>query len=401
MAQVINFAALPTQGDPFQASLAKTIQDAMFSIPMAQQELRKNQLANAISQAQAQYAQPMEEAKLSQAQALPQLTQAQAGLTNEQAKYYGPEATSKIQLQSADAQAAPFKAMGEYYSGIGKLRGNSSSAQASRLLNNPQMQALIQNNPEVGKQVSILLGNIVNSANSAGASGPVPLQQNNGAVGKPVQGNPYPNQSNGLTVSPTDILKLANAGIGVPGGAQNSGFTPTPDDVAKVQRAAGDALIARTETAAQKNQKLYANTLDQIFDAAQPTIPSVVKYSGILGQLKGNAESAESQLRKSSPQDFKNYQDFTTIYAPHIANEIRRALGGQATDNEQKLMSTVANPVSWQKSPEVALQNWNTLLDLYRNHINSSLTQTPSETQSSLTNTKFNSTNGDPLSLKR
>lgn len=106
---VINYAALPASGDPFQATLAESIQNGFkmrYMPDMLKEQLRQQQLANALAQVQAQYAPQMTQAELEYKQQMAPHLAAQTGLTNEQAKYFGPSAMSEISLRGAQSNLA-------------------------------------------------------------------------------------------------------------------------------------------------------------------------------------------------------------------------------------------------------------------------------------------------------
>lgn len=106
---VINYAGLPPSGDQFQSGLAESIQNGfkMRYLPdMLKEQLRQQQLANALAQVQAQYAPQMTQAELEYKQQMAPHLAAQTGLTNEQAKYFGPTAMSEIGLRGAQTGLA-------------------------------------------------------------------------------------------------------------------------------------------------------------------------------------------------------------------------------------------------------------------------------------------------------
>lgn len=193
--------------------------------------------------------------------------------------------------------------------------------------------------------------------------------------------NYYETLSNslGLRYTPTTTRELAAANMGrqgipsenIPGEfqamatgipSQSSQHIPTQEEK---QRAAEEGSMTESEvvkkgiTAAQANQRLYADAFKTIEDQIDPHIANVVKFSGIRG--KTEAEKDKLLMSMGSSKTDPAYQDYVTFMnteLPTLANEFRRQMGGQATDYEGKQMNLILNPDSWDRNPELALKQW-------------------------------------------
>jgi hypothetical protein len=131
----------------------------------------------------------------------------------------------------------------------------------------------------------------------------------------------------------------------------------SPQDIAAMQDATGSKLTKQTTTTAQLNQGTYENSAQNLLDNVLQQAPSIVQYAGLAGKTRGAAQRALTAADFPTPQAYAQYHMFTTQTAPLLGNEIRRALGAQATDREQSLISKVVNPVTWDSNPTLAMQS--------------------------------------------
>lgn len=387
--QPFNYAALPT-ANTATPDLAQSLMQGMtaYNMPfMQKQELEKIKLANALAQIQAQFAPEMTQADLAYKQGMVPNLQAQTDLTNQQAQYFGPNmnaqigltnaqtggqnlnnALAKVKLQYAPEMAQadlaatktktalmPESTLASLLSGAGKY--NQANWQASptsqfiRTLNNPQMQNLISSNPQIGQKVTQTLGNI--------------------ALGNGQTGGMFSLDNHLLT-----SLLGSQGGGNVSIASQQPGFTPTQTDVQNVMNTAGNSSLKKTLTAQQLNQQMYGGILDNIMTEADTLMPSVTQYAGIKGQAKLAKDSTSAQLGKVSPE-YEDYFKFSRTVAPTMANEMRRVLGGQATDYEGQLMKNLANPAFWDSNPQLAMSQWSELKKVYKTQVNKELYNSP------------------------
>jgi NACalpha-BTF3-like transcription factor len=196
-------------------------------------------------------------------------------------------------------------------------------AQVLRSLSSPAMQSLIESNPEVAKEVAQVLANSTHKGALRGV--------NSGAV------------------------------------------APSEQDIAALQGKTGDYLAKRTSTAQILNQRQYAVVLDSLFEEGTKLMPSVTKYAGAHGKAQLAKDSAKAAMGEIKPQ-YSEYLQFTNVVAPNVANEMRRVLGGQATDYEAKVMNNLSNPSFWLTNPTLANQQWDFMNNMFKKKISPSLT---------------------------
>lgn len=374
-----------------------------------QQQLLQKQIANQLSQIQLQYAPQMTQADLAYKQAQTPNLQAQTQGQEITNQYLPQSLQSDIALKQAQALATPYTAMGTYYGGIGRMGManyyNNPATALSRVLNSPSMQSLISTNPDVAKNVTNALSAVSTRAAQMGQQGQPgqppqipqlgqqqaqqnPLQQMGQSMQQGQQpqqasqgsqgyglptvqqlSNPYnPQQNNQLMTNGTDA-SVPSAPI------DNNNLTTF--DYNQMQQNNNDSLLKKTRTPQMINQSQYSAVLDNLLDEGAQLMPAVSKYTGISGMLKKVGDSVESALGHTS-QDYSDYMNFTHITAPNTANEIRRVLGGQATDYEGRMMTNISNPSYWDSNPKQAMQQYKYLTNLYKNRVSPIITGSPS-----------------------
>ena len=136
-------------------------------------------------------------------------------------------------------------------------------------------------------------------------------------------------------------------------------------DVDNIMQYARDASLRKVKTGTQLNQMQYASNLDRFLDQGTQLMPSVIKYAGLAGRFK-SAKDALSAASNAMPEDYSNYLNFTRVTVPEAAGEIGRTLGKQATDQEREVLDSVINPTYWDSNPQMALKQWNWLVESFR-----------------------------------
>lgn len=326
-----------------------------------QAQLQSAQLKNAMMQTQNQY--------------LPQQLQSKIGLMQAQiplAQAQTQETQARIPLENAQTwQIQNFPVQGDisgqlsYLNYLGKTQGpNSPNYQLGQNLLNAQIEML--------KNRALFYGANVGLKN-------LPTAVKNQAI---ADGMPIGFGAGGL---PNSIM-AASPGANMPQNGNNPanassayGNLNTP----AVQQTAQNAALKETTTNQIANQRQYSQILGNLMNQAQPLIPSVAKYAGAQGQAQLVADRVAASSGSVNP-DYQNYLTFTRAYAPNIANEMRRTLGGQATDSERKVMDSLTNPAYWDSNPQIAMQQFSSLQNMYKTAVNPALAQSLSQVQNNL-----------------
>jgi hypothetical protein len=352
------------------------------------EQLRGASIGNDLKDVELQYAPQMTQAQLAMLRAQPNLINAQANEANAKVPLYG----AQTNLANAEVPYVGMKYAAPYLSAQANLlkAGTGVSNSFRNWSQTPEGSALIQSNPGLAQAVFSAMSGQSGLLNSGMAGGGVPPSLQN-LLSSSGSGGAQQPQLPSITLPGTAPAGAAGAASGQPAANMNASM---PNNISAVQSASQDTYAKKVETANQRNQQLYASILDNLFQGAQPLMNSVTGYAGLPGRAKLQQDRVQASFGKTSP-DYQNYLNFTRNYAPNIANEMRRTLGGQATDNEQKLMASVANPAYWDSNPDMAMQQFKSLQDMYRQRVNPALTQTPSQTRA-----KLNNSNAAPQSAK-
>lgn len=354
------------QANPFLAGLQtgqdiyKTGMQNAYLPQTLQQQLQKMQLGNQQTAIQNQYLPQESQGKINLMQAQIPLMQAQ---TQNEINYpikgditatveYANQALNQYGAKSPQAQSAQNALSAQ----IEMLKNRALFYGANvdlKNLPNPVKNQIIANGYQLGR------GNMVSpQANATAPQMNVGTQQNS-----PQQGSAQP------------LVNLNNP---------------------SVQSTAQNAALKETSTNQILNQRQYSQILGNLMDQAQPLMPSVAKYAGAQGQAQLVADKVAASTGTVNP-DYQNYLVFTRTYAPVIANEMRRTLGGQATDSERNVMDKLTNPSYWDSNFPLAMQQYTAMQNMYKTAVNPALSQSLSQVQKNLqSQTNSPATNATP-----
>jgi hypothetical protein len=124
-------------------------------------------------------------------------------------------------------------------------------------------------------------------------------------------------------------------------------------------------LIKEGATANQLNQRLYGDMFKAITDKITPNMPAITKFASTYGKTGAALDRALAALGSSrTDPDYMKYDQFMRVDLPGGANELKRTLGGQATDAETKRIDEMFDPTSWATSPKIAMNRWNRMIEL-------------------------------------
>lgn len=366
--------------EQMQKMRAQQIQNQYLK-PTLEESLERAKLENQMLQPQAQYAPQMTLADLTK-------SQNQAALMGKELQWYDPKMQAELGAQAEKMQWLPYQALGQYASGLGKY-GMSQYYQNNpmalmRALQSPELESLYQTNPQFAASVANTLGGVANRAASAyggGAQQPMAL----------------PTLQQAMSGTPSQQQQQMPQGQA----QQQPKAMFTPQDIAASQAITGDILTRKSTPAAIMTQQYYGNVLDNLFAEGDKLMPSVVQYAGVAGKGKKGADALKSAFGENS-KEYTDYMNFTHYVAPSTANEMRRTLGGQATDTEMHLMSNLADPTYWDSNPELAMKQWNYLTNLYKHSVGGALSKTPTQVQTGLRQAAATpeTTASDPLGIR-
>ena len=124
-------------------------------------------------------------------------------------------------------------------------------------------------------------------------------------------------------------------------------------------------------------QRSYMNTASKLYNSMVPFVDTIKKYSG----TKGSLNQIMDQVKASSGTDSPDYQQLLLFkqHLPFFTNEIRRAYGAQATDQETKTLNSALSGITLTQTPAQTVALFNQIgdmLDDQRGVLDQSIAQT-------------------------
>ena len=158
---------------------------------------------------------------------------------------------------------------------------------------------------------------------------------------------------------PTDMLNKTQ--LSPLNSSKPSFQLPSPHQEQAEENIAKSEALRKSQTTAQLNQRLYSVTARNLYNTGTKFLPSVEKFAG----LKGKAKEIENQLGSSllghANPDYNRYLQFKYQIVPTFANELKRALGGQATDQESQIFKQLTMPGLSKLTPKQVQDLWQNL----------------------------------------
>lgn len=156
----------------------------------------------------------------------------------------------------------------------------------------------------------------------------------------------------------------------------------TKSQIDSFKDASHDTFQKQTNTANILNQRKAITSLSESMDDAKKHLAGYLDYIGAAKKANILASKFETAGGKNNPH-FNDYIIMKETILPTIAGEYRKMQGGQASDNEQKMINQIVNPDSWWYNSEAALEKLNAVRDQARG-FSRSLSASQSDTQRKL-----------------
>lgn len=307
------------QGQQIQsASLANQARakQNQFLEPMLQEKMRQSLLANQRAQTMQQYLPQQQQAQLNLAQARLPLTQAQTAQEQERTRLM-PQSLKTAMMNALSRQQQVSQSAGGMP--VRKLYA------LAKLSSNPAMMSLIQQDPSFARSFGERLKGAV------------------GLMGGHPQGQPS--------------ISTPTAGVQAP-------TTPITDEQIKaMQSATGSALAKKINTTGVLNQRMYSLSVHNMLNQLAPNMKEIAQFAGLAGKARQSADKYAASVNMLNDPSYVKFHNFTNVQAPLIANEISRAFGKNATDQESKALRHLANPVYWNSNPKLALNQFQSLIN--------------------------------------
>lgn len=143
-------------------------------------------------------------------------------------------------------------------------------------------------------------------------------------------------------------------------------------------------VIKKTTPAQIQMQRTFINSANETLREIQPNFNVIAKYAGLAMKSKLPFEKyAASVGLQPDNKDYQIVRNFLEVQRPALANEIRRAFAGQASDTEIKSMLRLVDPLAWGSNPAAAVSHMNSLVGMLT-AISKALTQSQAQTAESL-----------------
>jgi len=328
---VVNFGQLT----PAQVSPMGGLTGAIFGAAGNIADLKKRQALLEQLQQQNQARPAMQQAQLASAQQRFPLMQAQTGQIQERTRLMP-------QAQDISAQRA--------YTAAGQL-GQSQTRfgpfyQLTRFIKEPFGQKLLSKNPEFAKAYGRMASNTATIEDRA-------LLQKVSGINMQDSG-PQGGRSLLPGFQSTFRAPTQDQGIGQPISQQQPMPPPaqfTKQEIEAAQEATANALAKKITPPPLLKRQALALSASEMYKAMEPNIALAVKYAG----LKGKSKLALDKIFNKGSQQYKDYIKFTRVDIPTYMSEVAGEFGKQATDAETRLMQSVGNPITWDSTPDLAL----------------------------------------------
>jgi hypothetical protein len=355
-------------------------------------------LMNAMKAQQVPYAGQQAQAQLGLTQAQVPYLNSQTALNIGTLPYLGMKYSAQMLLAQARSMQAVIQNQNSYAT-LMKLPGAQKLLQQRPDLAQTLVQAMNNSSSMINNGTGFPGGGLSSVApngtltNSSAASLPPQIPANGNDINPAVfsvlpGGTTNPQQQNqpGMTIAPQEVNQLR---------ALVQPDIPQPlTDAQAVQQGTLNAYLDKNLSPQQSSAMVYENVVDGLLKQNQPQITNAAQFSGLAGHAGQRAGQYAQALGLNSSQQYRDFQAFTTQTAPLLANELRRAFQGQATDKETSMMNDIANPTAWDKDPQQVMQEFNTMMTNLKAN-GQEITKTPTEAMSTL---KQNLAN--PISFK-
>jgi len=410
------------QGAKAAQDLYKQAVNNQYLAPLLKQQLQQQQYATQEMPIDIQ----QKQAVLAQQPAIQKLGE-------EQAQAYPGESAAKVAQDKASASLANINAQlapqtlairqAELQQKLKAMPLGSINAFA-RIMNAPELQSLVGSNPQIASDIASGIASFSKNVRTGlypglpGQNGETPYtgeqtpdqasaqqqiqQQQQQQQQQPQQPQQQPQQPDSsfagqMTQGLNNLLNTHSPALGMLPDKQVKDLVPTANDIKQqaleisdsdvdsLRADMRDVLLRKQKTAQMLNQSMFGGTLNKLFDSASSLMPVVSQYAGAAGKGKLSLDAVKSSLGENTPA-YADYLKFTRTTAPLISNEMRRTLGGQATNEEQKAMDNISNPLYWDSNPLQAQQQFQYLVGLYRGDVDPVLSSRISEMQTNLKN---------------
>jgi hypothetical protein len=337
---VINYAALPPSGDMAARGMIPALQQG-FQLGMspfvAQQELEKNKLANALAKVNLQYAPQTAEAELAYKQAQTPYLQAQTNQTNLQSQYYPQDIMSQIALRGAQTnltgEQAKYLPLDTLIQASNSMRSNTrfgNAYQLSKLLGAMPAAERAQWQSDHPEEYNELVNTMANQAYQQQAGQTDDLLTS--AIGKYFP-DMMPKQVAGQG-KPSNAPQINDQSLAGKLSPFPNKFSSTPEQIEKLKTAANLEANKSVTTAATRRQLEGAIQVQEIIN--DPDFNKRAVDASNYAGMAGKGQAALDAFFKDHPEAFNNYLTFKNVDMVLMGNRIRTLDQMGATDAQRE-----------------------------------------------------------------
>lgn len=148
----------------------------------------------------------------------------------------------------------------------------------------------------------------------------------------------------------------------------NEGYFPgtkdqlKPEQQTKLRNDVMLDIVKKTTDPKTRERLGYARNMNITFGDID--VPNLVKYSSLRNLGPKIADAAKEALTKEGSPEYKEYKREVTK-ATNLAKQMRQFLGDSIQPAANEKLEHLAKPEAWNKSPELAQENFEYIKDLY------------------------------------
>ncbi|UCE38415.1 MAG: hypothetical protein JSW00_04085 [Thermoplasmata archaeon] len=336
-------ASVIAQQNPVMAGLkgAQATTQTMFQPQQLQAKLQAQLLQNQMNQAKMKTLPDLLQAQLKQAQVLPGLTKARASLTAQQSAAF-PETQKQAQARIINNAARNM---------LGYYRTTAGMADLSQKGNEDRMAAF---------------SNLFDLSNRIATGQDVPQNVRDQAVTNAQHLNDYSSEGGAETQIPmmTPQQQMAQMQAQQSGEHPNSYSQPT---VQAMVDATKNVNLRKQYPDSQLQQISRAGTLEDTLQEMDKEAPDAMTFASLAGAANKKAKQFAAAGGGQYDQAYENFQKFKD-QGVIAANELNAMTKGVQTKEESATMKSLMNPITWENSPELAMQKYLAMRNLARKY---------------------------------
>lgn len=167
-----------------------------------------------------------------------------------------------------------------------------------------------------------------------------------------------------LTAEGKSILEQENLRRGLlPSGQIGNEANISPERLQELSNSYELQRIKRNTDTALRKAFPQIESIDKTLESVP--VKEVSQFYGPAGQARAAAEYAKSFSGKKPSKEYQEYRNFLTTKGPSLVGQMRQFLQDSVTPGAQEHLRSIIFPKKWSSNPELALQQFNALKEIY------------------------------------